>query len=159
VSVLWWFLVALHLSLLQGWAAGVGLPWVDASAILALFLGFHARVDALPALLVAAGIGQGVLLVGGPALHVLALGIPIAVLLPLRGVFFRQRLLWQVLAAGFLVVSVPRVGGFLSSLLQRPMPPSAPDWWHLLPATVLVPVFVALMLRLPPLRACVEGHE
>lgn len=159
MSVLWWFLVGLHLSILQGWVAAHGWPWIDAGAALALFLGFHARIRAIPALLVAAGVARGVLLVGGPALHVLALGIPVAVLLPMRAVFFRRQPVWQVVAAAFLVVAVPRVGMFLAGLLQRPPPPPAPGAWHVLAAAVLVPAMVAVLMRLPPLRPCVEGVE
>jgi len=147
-----WFLAALHLFLLEGFLGSLSVQWVDGGAVIALFLALHARPHAIPALLLGAALGRGVLVEGGVALHLLAVGIPVAVLLPMRAVFFRRQLLWQLVAALFLVFSVPRVAQLLGTVLRHDVAVVAPSGWQIVWAMLAVPL-VAWALACVPLVA------
>ena len=108
-----WFFVALHLFLLDGLLVSVSDWSPDLSLAVGLFCVLYARPSALPGILLCAALSRSVLLEGSAAIHLLTLGLPVAVLLPLRVVFSKRSLIWQCLASGFLAFMIPRLGGLL----------------------------------------------
>ena len=156
--VLWCFLV-LHLFLLEGAVSAGFAPVLDASVGLCLFMALFARPRALPGLLVSTALARAALVPGSAALHVLALGIPIAVLLPLRSVLSRKLYLWQCAVTAFLAISQPRLLGLRARLTGEELPLGALDAQRLFWAMLLLPPLVFLLRRLPPARRFVEGSE
>jgi hypothetical protein len=153
-----WFFVALHLFLLDGLVLRLGLPLPDLAVVFCLFAAVAARSSALPGLLICAALGRSVFVEGGLGAQILVLGIPIAILLPLRLVFFRRNFLWQAIVAGFLAWSLPRLEVFVGRFADA--------------STVVTPVtslpFVAMVAgpplawllgRLPPTSTFVERVE
>ncbi len=126
---------------------------------LCLFLATHARTSALPGLLIAVALARAVLVGGDLGLHVLALGIPIAVLVPMRAVFSRRHALWQLVGAAFLAVSVPHAFGLFGGLAQDLPPPQPLGWRGLAGAIAASPLVAWLLAHVPPLRWFRESAE
>jgi hypothetical protein len=156
--VLWWILV-LHLFLLEGVVAARGLPVLDLSVAICLFMALFARPRAVPGLLISTALARAALVPGSAALHVLALGIPVAVLLPLRGVLSRNLYLWQCAVTAFLAITQPRLLGLLGRLTSEELPVGALGAQRLFWAMLLLPPLVSLLRRLPPLRLFQESSE
>jgi len=159
--VVWvlWFFAALPLFLLDGWLAGRLWPVPNLTFAFCLFLGLHARPSALPGLLVCAALARSVTIGGDAALHVLILGIPTSVLLPLRVLFYRRHVLWQCAAAGFLALTVPKVTAFLGRFAETAPPVGSVTLSQILWAFALVPPACWLLRVLPPLSAFRERVE
>lgn len=154
-----WFFVALPLFLLDSWLAARLWPMPGLTFALCMFLGLHARATALPGLLVCAALARSALVGGDAAVHVLILGIPVSALVPLRVVFYRQRLLWQCVAAAFLALTVPRVTAFLGRFAEATPPVAPVSWEQVLWAVALVPGLTWLLRHMPPLSAFRESAE
>jgi hypothetical protein len=152
-----WFFVAPHLFWLDGVLATTAARVIDIGLAVALVLALSVRTAALPGLLLIAALARSLLYEGGIALHFLALGLPIAVLVPLRGVFFRASAVWQGAAAAFLAVAVPRVGMFFAARTGAgALVDEAPGVLAVLGAMVLVPPTAWLLRSLPPLQSFAE---
>ena len=93
-----WFLLAPQTWLLGGVWRDAGLPPFEVGVLACLHLAFFAERAAVPWLLLGMAIGRCLVDEATLPLHLLVLGIPVAVLLPLRTLFFGQSLVWQVLA-------------------------------------------------------------
>ena len=96
---IWWFGAVPQLFLLAGYLRDFGLPPIDMAVFGALFLAWFAEVRALPMLLLAVAIGRALVDQASLPVHLLVIGVPVAVLLPLRSLFVAQHWLWQVMAA------------------------------------------------------------
>lgn len=155
-----WFFLALPFFLLDGWLAAHALPGLDLTLAFCLYLALFARSRALPGLLVMAGLARSVVLDGDAALHVLALGVPVAVLVPLRVFFSRHHLAWQGLASAFLALTEPHMTALLAHLSEQPAPDDSPTTvLSILAAAALVPAATWLLRQLPPLRGFVERSD
>ncbi len=151
IAWLLWFFVALHLFLLDGWFAGLTDHVPDLSLSIALFCALYARPKALPGLLLCAALSRSVLVPGSVALHLLVLGVPVAVLLPLRGVFSRGSVLWPCLASGFLAFVLPRLSGLLFRLTAEGGPALPMTGFEIFVAMCVIPVFTLALRSVPPL--------
>lgn len=152
-----WFFIALHLFLLDGLLSGLGVPLPDLAVVFCLYAALFARSTALPGLLCCAALGRSVFVAGGLGAQLLVLGIPIALLLPLRLVFFRRNLLWQAVVAGFIAWSLPHLELFV--LRFTPDAGVTPAAAEPLAAMLLAPPAVWLLARLPPLPWFTERAE
>ena len=86
--------------------------------------------------------------------------IPIAVVLPLRSLFFRRSSLWQCAAAGFLAWMVPKVGSFLAIAAGQPTDGVASaSFVDVAVAMLMVPVLARLLRVVPPLSLFMERGE
>lgn len=159
IAWLLWFFVALPLLILDGQLAAWAWPIPALTLAVCLDLSLFVRARSIPGLLVCTALARSVLLGGDAALHVLVLGIPIAVLVPLRALLFRGHLLLQVAAAVFLTVTMPDVAGLLDRLAPGGAPPLPASWSQLLWAAVVVPPATAVLRRLPPLSAFQDRSE
>ncbi len=154
-----WFFMALPLFLLDGWFSGFEtLPMPDLTLALCLFMAMHARPASLPGLLIFAGLARTVVLDGDAALHILALGIPVAVLVPARVMFFRRHALWQCLAAGFLTLALAKVGALLGRFADGEIAASV-SFVDVMWAMLLVPPAAWILRSLPPLSRFRERSE
>lgn len=147
-----WFFLSLHLFLLDGFLAARLPACPDLALCVALFCALHARTQLLAGVLFCAALSRSVLMEGGLCAHLLLLGIPVAVLLPLRGLFAAHSLLWPSVAAGFLAFALPRLAGLLHRITDEVLTTAPPTGLQILLSMVLVPLVTALLRRLPPLR-------
>lgn len=158
ISWVLWLFVALHLFLLEG-ALSLVAPVLDLSVALCLFMALFARPRAVPGLLITTALARAVLVPGSAALHVLALGIPVAVLLPLRGIFSRKFYLWQCAVTAFLAITQPRLLALLARLTEDDVPGGTLDAGQLFWAMLLVPPLVFVLRSVPPLNRFQEKSE
>lgn len=160
-----WLFVALHLFLLDGALKQLlvlpgGLELApDMTVCLALFLGLFARHRALPGLLFCAALSRSVFLPGQVFWHILVLGLPVAMLLPLRVVFSARSPLWQCAAAGFLAYLLPRLGGVLFRLTGQGDAPPHTHAAEVFVAMCLVPLMTWALRAVPPLSLFEERPE
>jgi len=89
-------------------------------------------------------------------IQILVLGIPVAVLLPLRTLLFGQRWLWQSVTAALCAVAVPKLAGLLGQVFDQPSASANLDPWSVLWASVVAPPLLWLLRRLPPFVAFEE---
>lgn len=154
-----WFFLALHLFLLDGFLVGVSQWFPDLSLTVALFCVLYARPSALPGILICAALSRSVLLDGSAASHLLILGLPVAVLLPLRVVFSKTSVLWQCLASGFLAFMMPRLTGLLFRVTGEGVLGTEVSSLDIFVAMCVVPVFTWLLRSLPPLSMLQESRQ
>ena len=159
VAWLLWVFVALHLFLLDGVLGRVSTLIPETGLAIGLFCAVYARPMVLPALLLGAALPRSVLVEGSAALHLLALGVPVAVLLPLRSIFSRGSLLWPCLAAGFLSFIVPRLAGLLHRVSGEGVAVDPPSALQIFAAMCLVPVVTWVLRSLPPLSLFAEDRQ
>jgi hypothetical protein len=89
---------------------------------------------------------------GGAAVHLLALGIPIAALFPLRRLAAHGVVAWHVGGAGLLAVLLPRLAALVARLQESgPPPPPSPGLRAIAWSMVAVPLAALLLRRLPPI--------
>lgn len=146
-----WFLLVPLLYLLAGWLEGQQLPPLDVASALCLFLGLFARRQALPGLLLGAAIGRALIDDQQLPLQVLVLGLPVALLLPLRCMVFQKRWLWQLAAAAFTAFAIPQCSGLLGAAFDQPSASAELDAARIVWAAVLLPPLLWLLRRLPPM--------
>ncbi len=150
-AVLWFFVVAWWF-LADAWLLQVAGPWrVDLAVALCVFAVFGARASALPWLLVCAGIGRALVYGGGPCVHLLLLGVPIAALFPLRRLAMPAWILHASVAC-ILALALP-AGSALAQRIAEGAPPllGRPALGELLWTMCTAPLAAALLGRLPPL--------
>lgn len=145
-----WFLLAPNAFLLAGLWRDAGLPTVDAAVLMCVFLAFFAKRPAVPWLLLGAAIGRALVDEATLPVQILVIGVPTAVLLPMRGLFFGQRWLWQSVAAAACAVAVPRLAGLCGRIFDQPSASAHLDGMAVLWAAVLTPPLLWLARRLPP---------
>ena len=93
------------------------------------------------------------------ALHVLVLGVPVAVLLPARAVFWRGSFVLQCAAAAFLAVSTPKIAALLGRVTDQAPTALSVTITDVIWAGLLVPPATWLLRRLPPLAQFQETGE
>lgn len=151
-----WFLLAPHSFLLAGLWRDAGLPPVDASVACCVYLAFFAERAAVPWLLLACAAGRAVVDEAALPVQILVLGVPVAAMLPLRLLFYRQHVWWQVATAALFAVAVPKLAGLCGQLFDQPSASSGLDAERVLWTALLGPALLALLRRLPPLSPFAE---
>ncbi|MEM7205888.1 MAG: hypothetical protein AAF628_36880 [Planctomycetota bacterium] len=153
------FYVPFGLLVLDGWLAHLLLEVPVLTLALCMFLALQARASAVPGLLVCTALARSVLVGGDAALHVLTLGLPVAALVPLRGVFFFGHLLWQAAAAAFLVLALPVAAALIARLVDDAPPIAGVGGAQLACAILCVPPATWLLGALPPFSLLREVSE
>jgi hypothetical protein len=151
-----WFLLAPQAYLLAGMWPECGLPAFDMGVLWCLFLAFFAERKALPWLLLGAALGRALVDDASLALQVLVLGVPVALLLPLRLVLHGQRWLHLAFAAAAVALAVPRLAGWFGAWFAQPSASAQADGLVVLWTAVLAPPLLAVARRVPPCRGFVE---
>lgn len=146
-----WFLLVPVLFLLSGWIEGLRLPPLDVATGLCLFLGLFAETRTLPGLLLGAAVGRALVDDASLPVQVLVLGLPVAMLLPLRALVFQKRWFWQVAAAAFTAFLIPEFAGLCGSAFDQPSASAQLDAARIAWAALLLPPVLWLGRRLPPL--------
>ena len=85
--------------------------------------------------------------------------MPVAVLLPLRGLFSRHSVVWPCVAAGFLAFVMPRVAGFLHRVTGEGLPGQPAGGLQIFVAMCAVPVLTWWLRAIPPLSLLQEDRE
>jgi hypothetical protein len=149
---LWWFLLAPYAGSLLAQCAHWGAPRLDAGVLVGLFAALFAERRALPGLVLGGALARALVVGGRLPLHVLALGVALALVLPLCGRWAGRVWWWQVLVAGWFAALLPVLDGLLAGWFQAPreLPPVgiADVLW----AAGSAPVLVLVLHRLPPCR-------
>ena len=154
---LWWFLLAPQAFLFAGFWRDAGLPPLDMAVVACLHLALFADRRAVPWLLVGFALGRALVDEASLPVQILVLGIPVAVLLPLRALFFGQRWLWQSVAAALCAVAVPKLAGLCGRLFDQPSASAHLDPTAVLWSALLMPPLLWLLRRLPPFAAFEES--
>ena len=151
-----WFLLVPQAFLVAGWAGESGLPVVDLGALLCLFCALFAEPRLLPLLLLGMAVGRAIVDEATIPVQILVLGVPVAVLLPLRSLFYRHQLWWQVAAIALCAVAIPKLAGLCGRWFDQPSASAALDVSRVAWTAALGPVLLWLLRRLPPLRQFAE---
>ena len=154
---LWWFVLVPQAFLLVGYLQDLGLPQVNMAVLAALFLAWFAEVRALPLLLLGVAIGRALVDEATLPVHLLVLGVPVALLLPLRALFVAQRWLWQATAAAVLAFVIPRLSGLCGRLFDQPSAAASVDAWSIVWAALLLPPLLSVARAAPPFRAFADA--
>ncbi|MBL8733757.1 MAG: hypothetical protein JNN13_15405 [Planctomycetes bacterium] len=152
----WWFLLAPQGFLLAGVWRDAGLPPIDMAVLACLFLALVADRRALPWLLLGVALGRAMVDEASLPVQILVLGVPVALLLPLRGLAFRQPWLLQAFGAVLAAIAVPKLTGLCGQWFQQPSSSAHLDGLTIVWAVLLLPPLLWLVQRLPPCRAFVE---
>jgi hypothetical protein len=152
----WWYLLVPQGFLLAGFLSDLGLPALDMAVLACLFLAWFADRAALPFLLLGVAAGRTLVDEASLPVHLLVVGIPVAVLLPLRALFVAQRWLWQAFAAALCAIAVPKLAGLCGRLFDQPSASALLSGWNVVWSALLLPPLLSLLRRLPPFRAFVE---
>ena len=151
-----WFLCVPQAFLLAGWARELGLPALDCGAVLCLFCALFADARALPLLLLGAAIGRALVDEATIPVQILVLGVPIAVLLPLRALFYRHHLWWQATAAALCALAIPKLAGLCGAWFDQPSASAQLEGMRVLWTTLLGPLLLWPLRVLPGLSAFTE---
>lgn len=154
----WWFVLAPQTFLLAGLLADSALPRLDAAVLLCLFFAFFAEQRALPGLLLGAAMGRALVDEAGLWVQILVLGVPVAVLLPLRRWFFGQRWIWQATAAALLAFCLPYLAGLCGRVFDQPSASSNLDGMAVVTSAVLLPPLLWCLRSVPPFAAFEEAQ-
>lgn len=152
-----WFVLAPQGFLLAGLWRDAGLPPIDMAVLACLFLAFFADRRALPWLLLTLAMGRTLVDEAALPVQILVLGVPVAVLLPLRALFFGQRWLWQAAAAALCAVAIPKLAGLCGRLFEQPSAGAALHGMNVVWSALLLPPLLAVLRRLPPCRQFEEA--
>jgi hypothetical protein len=154
-----WFLLAPQFFLLGGLWRDAGLPPLDVGVLLCLYLALFAQRRALPWLLLGIAVGRALVDEAGLAVQILVLGIPVGLLLPLRGLLHGHRWLWQAAAAALCAVAIPKLAGLCGRVFTQPSQSASFDLLSVVWAALLVPPLLSLLRWLPPLVQFEEADE
>ncbi|MCU0865294.1 MAG: hypothetical protein MUC36_16045 [Planctomycetes bacterium] len=152
-----WFLLAPQTFLVAGLWQDAGLPPLDMAVLACLYLSFFAERRALPWLLLGLALGRCLVDEATLPVQVLVLGVPVAVLLPLRTLFFGQHWLWQAVAAALCAIAVPKLAGLCGRLFDQASATARLEASAVLWAALLLPPLLFVVRRLPPFRAFEEA--
>ncbi|MCB9879656.1 MAG: hypothetical protein H6835_18840 [Planctomycetes bacterium] len=153
---LWWFLLVPQGFLIAGLVADLGLPALDMAVLAGLFLAWFADRRALPFLLLGVAVGRAMVDEATLPVHILVVGIPVALCLPLRGLFVAQHWLWQAFAAAAFAIVVPKLSGLCGRVFDQPSVSAQLDGWAVVWSALLMPPLLLLTRHLPPFAAFVE---
>ncbi len=149
----WWFLWVPQAWLLGGLWRDAGLPPIDVGAVACLFLGFFAERAAVPWLLLGCALGRAMVDEASLPVQILVLGVPVAVLLPLRTLFHGHRWGSQALAAAACAVVIPKLAGLCGDWFDQPSAAASLHGPTVLWSALLLPPLLALARTVPPCRA------
>lgn len=152
-----WFLIVPQGFLLVGILQDLGMPALDMAVLSCLYLAWFAERSALPFLLLGVAIGRTLVDEASLPVHILVIGIPVALLLPLRSLFVAQRWLWQAVAAALLAIAVPKLAGLCGRVFDQPSVSSMLDGWQVTWSALLVPPVLSVLRFLPPFAAFTES--
>lgn len=153
-----WFLLTPSTFLLLGLWRDAGLPPLDMGVLGCLYLAFCAEQRALPWLLLGLALGRGLVDQASLPVQLLVLGLPVAVLLPLRTLLAGHRWLWQAPAAALAATAVPKLAALFGQWFNQPSASAELDPMVVLWSALLGPPLLALVRRLPPFAAFAEGQ-
>jgi hypothetical protein len=151
-----WFALVPQLFLLDGVLRGIGGPGFDVGVALCLFLAWYAEPRAIAVLLLGAAIGRAIVDEAVLPVQILVLGVPVAVLLPLRGFLAHQRYLWQAVGGALCAVAVPKLAWLCGVWFAEPSASAFMDGRRVVVTSLLLPPVLWCLRRLPPLRAFAE---
>lgn len=151
-----WFLLVPPGFVVVGWLVELGVPGFDLAAVLCLFCALFARPQSLPGLLLGAAIGRALVDEAAIPVQMLVLGVPIAVLLPLRALFFRQQLWWQVAALLLCTLAIQKLAQLGGQWFAQPSASAVFSAERLFWTIAIGPPLLWLLRRLPPLAAFAE---
>lgn len=152
-----WFVLAPQAFLLAGMLESSALPRLDASVLFCLYLAFFAEQRALPGLLLGAAMGRALVDEAGLWVQVLVLGVPVAMLLPLRRWVFGQHWLWQATAGGVLAYLVPTFAGLCGRVFDQPSASANLDGTVVITSALAIPPLLWCLRVVPPFRGFEEG--
>lgn len=153
-----WFLLAPQTFLLAGFWRDLGLPPLDVAVMVCMFLAFFAERRALPWLLLGTALGRALVDEASLPVQILVLGVPVAVLVPMRGLFFGQRWLWQAVAAALCAVAIPKLAGLCGRWFDQPSASAQLDGMAVVWAALLLPPLLSVVRRVPPFAAFEEAR-
>lgn len=151
-----WYLLAPQAFLVLAMAESLGLPALDGGVLLGLFLVVHAEITALPWLLLGAAMGRAVVDEASLATQILVLGVPVAVLLPLRAVLESRRWVWQMGIAAVLALVLPELAALLARWTGNGLQVATASPWAPLVAACYAPLLLGLLRWVPPFHAFEE---
>jgi hypothetical protein len=151
-----WFLLLPQAFMLCGFLASVGWPSFDCGALICVFLALFAEVSALPLLLLGAAVGRALVDEAAVPVQILVLGAPVALLLPLRALFYRSQYWWQVLATLLCAFCVPKFAAVCGAWFDQPSATAHLELPRLLWTSLLGPVLLFVLRRMPPLASFLE---
>jgi hypothetical protein len=154
-----WFLLVPQVFLIAGFLQDLGLPPVDMAVLLGLYLAWFAERSALPFLLLAVAMGRTLVDEASLPVHILVIGIPVALFLPLRTLFVAQRWLWQAVAAALLAIAIPKLSGLCGRVFDQPSVSSLLSGWQVCWSALLVPPLLTLLRSLPPFSVFAESKR
>jgi hypothetical protein len=143
---LWWFLLVPQGFLLVGFLQDLGLPPLDMAVLSSLYLSWFAQRSALPFLLLGVAIGRTLVDEATLPIHILVIGIPVALLLPL----------WQSIAAALLAIAMPKLAGLFGRAFDQPSVSSMLNGWQVVWSALLVPPLLSVLRFLPPFAGFTE---
>jgi len=153
---LFWFLLVPQAFLLAGFLNDLGVPSLDMAVLSGLFLAWFAERSALPFLLLGVAIGRALVDEASLPVHILVVGVPVALFLPLRSLFVEQRWLWQAVTAAVMAVAVPKLSGLCGQLFDEPSVSAVLRGWNVVLSALLLPPLLTVLRALPPFRAFCE---
>ena len=151
-----WFLIVPQGFLVLGLLQDLGLPSLDMAVMASLYLAWFAERSALPFLLLGVAIGRTLVDEAALPVHILVVGIPVALFLPLRALFVAQRWLWQAVAAALLAIAIPKLSGLCGRVFDQPSISSVLDGWQVTWSALLVPPLMSVLRFVPPFAAFTE---
>jgi hypothetical protein len=145
-----WFLLAPQTFLLGGLWHDAGLPAFEIGALACLHLALFAERRAVPWLLLGLAIGRALVDDATLPVQLLVLGIPVAVLLPLRSRLPGAWLPWQMAVALLYAVAIPKLSQLLGAVFAQPTAAARFDVGEVAWSAVLAPLLLLGLRRLPP---------
>lgn len=153
-----WFLLAPQTFLLGGLWHDAGLPSFEIGALACLFLAVFAERRAVPWLLLGLAIGRALVDEAALPIQLLVLGIPVAVLLPLRTWLPGTWLPWQMAVALGFAVAIPKLSLLLGLVFAQPTAAARLDAGTVAWSAVLAPLLLVVVRRLPPWSSFEESR-
>ncbi|MFM1870886.1 MAG: hypothetical protein RL398_308 [Planctomycetota bacterium] len=153
---LWFALLGPQLFPLTAWLAEAGLPRLEAGVLVCMYLALFADRRALPWLLFGAAIGRALVIDAPVPVHMLVMGVPAALLVPLRALLYGHRWTWQVAVAAAAAAMVPLGDGLCARWFGGPPAPTI-ELWRIALTAVVLPPLLAVLRRLPPLASFEEA--
>jgi len=151
-----WYLLAPQSFLVLAMVESLGLPTLDGGVLVGLFLVVFAELPALPWLLLGAAMGRAVVDEASLATQILVIGLPVAVLLPLRTVLESRRWIWQMAIAAVIAWVLPELAAFLVRWTGHGLHVAAASPWAPVVAACYAPLLLAMLRWLPPFQAFEE---
>ncbi|MEO0480449.1 MAG: hypothetical protein AAF196_13285 [Planctomycetota bacterium] len=152
IAVLLWFFLAPWICLLDGELATRTPLRIDLGAAQCLALVLWIRTPLIVPILVGTAVARSLWMGGDIALHMLALGLPVAIALPARSILNQHSLSVQALCGASLSLLIPRLSDALAGVIGQPAVALPVGVFDGFAALLFVPVLARLLVTFPPLR-------